>query len=128
MYSKKATKFCKIFTLVNIFQKFCGLLRTYEHFAQTNPSNFSDKIKDNRLVHVLWYEILGHYFGMILQYFGWKLSKQTSYWPKTVFFSQLEIKWYFHPKLLWYHPKTTYKNILQRDMNKFNEVLLMVNI
>jgi hypothetical protein len=25
---------------------------------------------DIRLVHVLWYDILGRYFGMILPYFG----------------------------------------------------------
>ena len=27
----------------------------------------------NRLVHVLWYDILGRYIGMILQYFGMKM-------------------------------------------------------
>ena len=25
----------------------------------------------------------------------------------------------FIDKLLWYHPKITYKNIVQKDMNKF---------
>ena len=48
----------------------------------------------------------------------WKLSKQTSYWSKT-FFSEQKSKQYFHPKLSWCHPKITYENIIQKDMNKF---------
>ena len=35
------------------------------------------------------------------------------------FFLSLKSKQYFHPKLSWYHPKITYKNIVQKDMNKF---------
>ena len=38
-----------------------------------------------KLVHVLWYDILGRYFGMILRLLGWKLCKQTPYWSKKVF-------------------------------------------
>ena len=48
----------------------------------------------------------------------WKFSKQTSHWFKKVFFSQLEIIINFHPKISWYHPKITSKNIVPKDMNK----------
>ena len=40
-------------------------------------SHFSLKtsiLDDIRLVHVLWYDILRHYFGMILQYFEMKIK------------------------------------------------------
>ena len=44
-----------------------------------------------RLVHVLWYDILECYFGMIIDILGLKLIKQTSYWSKTGVFSQFKI-------------------------------------
>ena len=46
----------------------------------------------------------------ITKIYWWKSSKQTSYWSKTGFFSQLKSKQCFHPKLSWYHPKITYEN------------------
>ena len=71
------------------------------------------------LVHVLWYDILVWYFGMLFWdvilgcYFGmllwdvilgwnydileWNLSNQIK--SKTVFFSQLKIIINFHPKI-----------------------------
>ena len=46
-------------------------------FPLTNIAFFTQVSIKNlfhfRLVHVLWYDILGHYFGMILQYFGMKI-------------------------------------------------------
>ena len=37
-----------------------------------NFAQFCVSFCDTRLVHVLWYHILGNYFEMILQYFGMK--------------------------------------------------------
>ena len=56
-----------------------------------------------RLVHVLWYYIL-----------GWKLSKQTSYWSKTgFFFSVKKVNNIFIPNyrdiIPKYHTKMSYK-------------------
>ena len=65
------------------------------------------------------YVILGWYHDNLLMI---KLSKQTSYWSNTVFFSQLKKVnniFIFHPTLSWWHSKITYKIILQKDMNKF---------
>ena len=48
---------------------------------------------NKKLVHVLLlYDIFAHYFGMISITIicWWKLSKQTSYWSKTGFCSQLK--------------------------------------
>ena len=45
-----------------------------------------------------------------------KLSKQTTYWSKTGFFSQLKSKQYFQPKLSWYHPKIRNENIVQKNI------------
>ena len=51
--------------------------------------------------HVVWDDIMGRYFGMILQYFGMKIyddffsqlkSKKTSYLSKTVFFLSLPVE------------------------------------
>ena len=40
-----------------------------------NPAPKSDEVIVNyRLVHVLWYDILGSYFRIILQYFGMKIK------------------------------------------------------
>ena len=58
---------------------------------------------------IFWYVILG----------WWKIGKQTSYWSKTGFFLSLKNKQCFHPKLLRHHPKIMFKNIVQKDMNKF---------
>ena len=44
------------------------------------------------------------------------------------FFSIKKRKQYFHPKLLWYHPKITYKNIVQKDMNKFFDKEMYLNL
>ena len=41
----------------------------------------------------------------IAQYF--ELIKQTSYWSKTGFFSQLKIIINFHPEISQYYPKIT---------------------
>ena len=65
------------------------------------------------------YVILGWYHDNLLMI---KLSKQTSYWSNTGFFSQLKKVnniFIFHPTLSWWHSKITYKIILQKDMNKF---------
>ena len=46
------------------------------------------KVEHYKLVHVLLYDIFVRYFGMISQkIYWWKLSKQTSYWSRTGFFS-----------------------------------------
>ena len=46
----------------------------------------------------------------------WILSKQTSYWSKIVFFSVKKVNNIFIPN---YHSKILYKNIIQKDVNKF---------
>ena len=56
---------------------------------------------------IFWDIILGWYYNIL----GWKLCKQTSYWSKTVFFSQLKIITNFHPKI-------TSQNIIRKDTNK----------
>ena len=62
-----------------------------------------------KLVHVLLYDIFVPYFGW------WKLSKQTSYWSKTGFFSQLK-KWtVFSSQII----VISFQNIVQKDINKF---------
>ena len=66
---------------------------------------------------IFLYVILGWYQDNC----WWKLSKQTFYWSKTVFFFLSEkSKQYFHSKLSWYHPKITDANILQKELNRFN--------
>ena len=49
----------------------------------------------------------------------WKLSKQTSYWSKTGFFSQLKNQTIFSSQIIVISSRKKYKNIVQKDMNKF---------
>ena len=59
----------------------------------------------------------------------WKLGKQTSYWSKTGFLSQLIIIINFHTKIwLYYHYKITSQNIVPKDMNKFSKDFLISSI
>ena len=58
----------------------------------------------------------------------WKLSKQASYWSKTGFFLTYKSKQYFHLKLALYHPKITYKNNVQKEMNKFFDKEMYLNL
>ena len=57
---------------------------------------------------IFWAVISGWYYNIL----GWKLYKQTSYWSKTGFFSQLKIIIKFHPKL--FVITSMYKNRLTR--------------
>mgnify|MGYP007015602983 CR=1 FL=1 len=41
-------------------------------------------------------------------------------WEKTLLWTNKKfVYWIFINKLFWYYPKITYKNIVQKDMNKF---------
>ena len=71
--------------------------------VRLNPIHYANK----KLVHVLFNNTL--FFDDIRIIWWWKLRKQTSYWFQTGFVSHSKSKQCFHLKLLWYHPKITYK-------------------
>ena len=46
----------------------------------------NEKQIPNKLVHVLWYDILGRYFGMISRYFGMKIYYDFSQFSCEIYF------------------------------------------
>ena len=76
---------------------------------------------DKRLVHVVLYIILGHYFGMKSRNFGMKtyyyLLFRLTNWEKTC----------FGPisSLFRFRPKITSQNIIPRTWNRFKQELLL---
>ena len=74
-----------------------------------------------KLVHVLLYDILvcTLFWDDIMiiwdeNLFTFLTEKKNQFWTNKKFVYLIFIN-----KLSWYHPKITYKNIVQKDMNKF---------
>ena len=77
----------KVFSRENIGKRVC--MKFFEN---------ARKASWKKLVHILLYNIFVRYFGMIICW--WKLSKQTSYWSRTDFFSQLKTKTIFSSQII----------------------------
>ena len=69
---------------------------------------------------IFLYVILGWYHDNL----GWKCCLLFSLRKRNMFFTNKN--WFvyriFINKFLWYHPKIIYKNIVQKDMNKFQDL------
>ena len=106
----KATKYKRL----KVFQKQTFIVSIYFLAICTELTSFAEfrpqKVIKNLFMSfgtIFWDVILGWYYDIL----GWKLCKQTSYWSKTGFFSQLKI-------ILNFHPKITSQNFVPKDMNK----------
>ena len=93
---------------INVRMRVSELAQTRVCTVEEFPVRFF--FKNQRLVHVLWDVILGWYYNIL----EWKLSKQTSYWCKTVFFSLKN-----HNK---FSSQNNVPKYSKKDMNKFKDL------
>ena len=65
-------------------------------------------------------EIFVRYYGMISRQFGMKILFTFLTEKKNLFGTNKKFVYLiFIDKLSWYHPKITYENIAQKEINKF---------
>ena len=101
------------------------ILKLFWHKIQTTLLSRTSNFRFKKLVHALLYKICVSYCTLfwddikiiwddnIVYFFNWE--------KKMVWTNKKFVYLIFINKLLWYHPKIRYENIIQRDKNKFQQ-------